>query len=96
MKYLLLGDDYKALYIEDDQQFYSVYFEKSEEEWLPGGTSLNDARCGYDPYEPEGSPYRYGGSSYIRTIEKISKEEAEEFIGREIDEEYIKILLKIK
>lgn len=96
MKYLLLGDDHKTLFIEDDEQLFSVYFNKERGEWLPGGTRLFDARVGFDPYEPEDSPYRYGSSSYLLDIVEISKQEAERFIGRKISEEYITTILKRK
>ncbi|MBQ6492241.1 MAG: hypothetical protein IJI92_00015 [Erysipelotrichaceae bacterium] len=31
---------------------------------------------GYDPYEPEGSPYGWGSTSVMDEIEEISEEEA--------------------
>lgn len=94
MKFLLLGDDYQTLYVEDDKQLFSYYFNKKEQKWLPGGSTLNDNRCGYDPYEPEGSPYRYGSGSCMKDIVEISKDEAEKFINKKIDVEMLEKLLK--
>lgn len=86
MKYLLLGDDYKKLFIEDDNQFKSFRYDPNKEKWVPGGTELFDNRIGFDPFEPEDSPYRYGNLSCMKEIVEITKEEAESFIGRPIDE----------
>ena len=40
MKYLLLGDDYKKLFVEDDKQFKSFRYDPNKEQWVPGGTEL--------------------------------------------------------
>ena len=97
MKYLLLGDDYKTLFIEDDKEYSSILYSKAKGEWLDGGMRLWDARVGFDPSEPEGSPYRYGNGSCMEDIVEISKEEAEVFIGKKICEAEIrKILKKVK
>lgn len=86
MKYLLLGDDYKKLFIEDDKHFKSFRYDTNKEQWVPGGTELFDNRIGFDASEPEGSPYRYGCSSCMKDIVEITKEDAEIFIGKSIDE----------
>lgn len=92
MKYLLLGDDYKKLFIEDDKQFKSFKYDSKKEEWIPGGTELFDNRIGFDPFEPEDSPYRYGSLSCMKDIVEITKEEAESFIGKPIDEQKLMAL----
>lgn len=86
MKYLLLGDDYKKLFIEDEKQFRTFKYDSKKEEWIPGGTELFDNRVGFDASEPEDSPYRYGSLSCMKDIVEITKEEAETFIGKSIDE----------
>lgn len=96
MKFLLLGDEYKRLFIEDDNQLFSIRFNKRSGEWVSGGTALWDARVGFDDSEEEGSPFRYGNGSCMEDIEEISQEEAEAFIGKKIDIEEVNRLLKIK
>lgn len=93
MKYLLLGDDYKTLFIEDDKQCRSIFYSNSKGEWLDGGMRLWDARVGFDPSEPEDSPYRYGNGSCMPDIVEITKEEAENFVGKKIDEAEVKNIL---
>ena len=95
MKYLLLGDDgdIKRLFIEDEKGIKSVRYNAKEQKWVPGGSELFDNRIGFDPYEPEGSPYRYGCGGCMKDIVEISKEDAEKFISKSIDEEEIKKLL---
>ena len=89
MKYLLLGDDYKSLFIEDDKQQHSIRYDKNDCKWVPGGTALWDNRVGFDESEPEDSIYRYGNGSCMKEIREITKEEAEIFISKEIDEEEV-------
>lgn len=89
MKYLLLGDDFKRLFVENDKQTCSFYFHQKEHRWVYGGMELWDNRVGFDDSEPEGSPYRYGSSSCMREIVEITKEAAEAFIHTRIDEEVI-------
>ncbi len=93
MKYLLLGDDYKTLFIEDDEQQYSIRYDLKTKQWYPGGNELFNNRVGFDSSEPIDSPYRYGNSSCMRSIVEITHEEAEAFISEEIDEVYINALL---
>lgn len=94
MKYLLVGDNYKRLFIENDQRSCSYSYNKKEDIWEPEGSYLNDCRYGYDPSEPEGSPYRYGNYSCMKEIVIITKQEAESFIGKPIDENKLIELLK--
>ena len=93
MKYLLLGDSYKTLFIEDDEQQYSIKYDLKTKQWYPGGNELFNNRVGFDSSEPIDSPYRYGNSSCMRPIVEITHKEAEAFISEEIDEVYINALL---
>lgn len=93
MKYLLMGPH---LYVENEKNGMSVRWSSSEEKWVDGGHALFDSRVGFDPYEPEGSPYRYGNGSCMDDISEISKEEAEEFIDKKIDESHLKELFGCK
>ena len=96
MKYFLLGDDYKTLYVETDNQTASLRFDKKKKEWVSGGTRLWDNRVGFDESEPEDSPYRYGNGSCMEEITEITKKEAEKFISMSIDEVIISILMADK
>ena len=82
MKYFLLGDDYKTLYVETDDQVASLRYDKNQNKWVPGGTALFDNRVGFDPSEPEDSIYRYGNTDCMKEIKEISKEEAEAFCAK--------------
>lgn len=84
MKYLLLGEEHKTLFIEDDEQLYSIRYDFDSGEWRPGGNELFNNRIGFDDSEPEDSPYRYGNSSCMKSITEISHEEAETFIHKKI------------
>ena len=94
MKYLLLGDEYKTLFIEDDEQLYSIRYDFKSGEWRPGDNELFNNRVGFDSSEPIDSPYRYGNSSCMSPIVEISHEEAEAFISKKIDEKGAISLLK--
>ena len=89
MKYLLLGDTYQKLFVEDDQRMYSIRYDKNSDKWVHGGTELWDNRLGFDSSEPEDSIYRYGNSDCMEDIIEISKEDAEYFIGKKINEKEI-------
>ena len=84
MKFFLLGDDYKRLFVEDDEQLFSLRYDMNLGEWVDGGTTLFDNRIGFDASEPEDSPYRYGNDSCMESIVEISKEEAEALISKPI------------
>ena len=79
MKYLLLGDEHKTLFIEDDKQLYSIRYDFKSGEWCPSGNELLNNRVGFDSSEPTDSPYRYGNSSCMKPIVEISHEEAEAY-----------------
>lgn len=93
MKYLLVGDDYKTLYIQDDKGTTALRYNKKENKWEDGSYSLFVASTGYDDSEPEGSPYRWGSGSSLQEITYISKEEAEHFISKTINEQEMKKML---
>lgn len=93
MKYFLLGDDYKTLYVETDDQTASLRFDKKMKQWVSGGTALWDNRVGFDESEPEDSIYQYGNGSCMQDIVEITKEEAEKFISMPIDEIVLDTLL---
>ena len=93
MKYLLMGDDFKRLFIEDDDGF-SIYYNPYDNAWYPGGTMLNDARVGFDPSEPENSPYRYGNTSCMQEIVEITHQEAEKIMGLKLNKNHILKALK--
>lgn len=93
MKYLLMGDYDKLLFVEDDDGF-SIFYSPKLGMWYHGGTMLDDARVGFDPSEPEDSPYRYGNTSCMQTIVEITYEQAEKYIGLTFTEEDILKLIK--
>lgn len=92
MKYLLMGPH---LYVERDDQYKSIRYSASEGKWVNGNHELSDSRVGFDPSEPEDSPYRYGNVSCMDDITEITKEEAEKFIDSKIDEDELLLLLNI-
>ena len=94
MKYLLVGDEDKTLFIEDDEQRHSIFYSEYQKKWLPGGDRLWRYRVGFDESEPEDSIYRYGNGSCMPEIKEITKEEAEAFISKKIDEKEIRRLLR--
>ena len=94
MKYLLLGDEYKTLFVEDDEKQYSIKYDPQSRGWYPGGSELFNNRVGFDSSEPIDSPYRYGNSSCMRPIVEITHEEAEAFIRENIKEKDIQRLLR--
>lgn len=93
MKYLLMGPH---LYVERDDQYKSIRYSSSEGKWVNGNHELSDSRVGFDPSEPEDSPYRYGNASCMDDIIEVTKEEAEKFIDQKIDESLLADLLTYK
>ena len=87
MKYILLGDECKRLFIEDDEQQISFRYDPKKGEWVFGGSVLNDNRHGFDASEPEGSFFRSGNSGVMEPMKEITKEEAEAFLSMPIDGE---------
>ena len=68
---------------------YSSYkFLISKSMWVKAEPNLiNDYLWGFDPSEPEGSPYRFNNGSISSMIRRITKKEAEENIGQDIIED---------
>ena len=93
MKYLLVGDNYKTLYIQNDKGTKAFCFNKKDNKWEDGSYSLFVASTGYDDSEPEGSPYRWGSGSSLQEIKYITKEEAEKFLNKPIDEKELEKLM---
>lgn len=93
MKYLLMNS---LLYVENDINGMSIRYSKVEKKWVDGGYDLWDSRVGFDESEPIGSPYRYGNGSCMDEITEITKEEAEKFIDKKIDESILIDLLTYK
>ena len=85
MRFILLGDEAKVLFVEGRKNLTSLRYDKKKEEWVDGGSILLDNRLGFDSSEPIDSPYRFGSFSNMKDETKITKEEAEEFIGKPID-----------
>ena len=48
---------------------------------------INDHLVGYDPYEPEGSPYGFGSSGILFEMEEITEEEGMAFMVKEGNDE---------
>ena len=94
MKYLLLGDEDRTLFVEDDRGIYSLRYDINNHRWVNGGTTLLDNRIGFDSSEDEDSIYRFGNSGCMKSITEITKKEAELFISSKIDEKSISILLE--
>lgn len=90
MKYYLLGNKYKRLFVEEG--LTSFKYDKEIGKWVYGGSELLDNRYGFDETEPIGSPYRYNNPACSEKIEEISKEEAEKFTNKEINEEELQKL----
>ncbi len=44
---------------------------------------VSDALMGYDPSEPEGSPYGIGNTSIMAEVKSVSREDAMCFIGKQ-------------
>ena len=82
MKYMLVGDDSPLLYKEDEITGNSYRFSRISNDWVEASEDLFIARTGFDPSEPEGSPYRYGCGDQLKTITYISEEEAMEYIKK--------------
>ena len=87
MKYLLLGDDYKRLFVENDKQTFAIFYDAKNNMWYDGTYTLWKNRVGFDPSEPEDSMYRYGNSSSMEEIVVITHEQTEEFLSQKFTEE---------
>lgn len=95
IRYLLVGDDEKRLFVSDKDKNRCALYDKNEDKWIYLGAKLWELSVGFDPYEPVGSPYRWGSTSYLPDMVDITKEEAETIINKKIDEEMIIKLLRL-
>jgi hypothetical protein len=84
LKYLTLGDE-RQVFVESANHTYLTY-DSINQEWKDATTEVWDTQFGYDESEPEGSPYRFGNGSCMKTIRYISKADAEMMIGFKISQ----------
>ncbi len=89
MKYYLVGDDFKRLFLEDENTGRAIFYHLGDNKWYEGTFLLWKCRVGFDSSEPDDSPYRYGNLSYMEDIAEINELEAEQFLGRKITKEEI-------
>ena len=89
MKYYIVGDEFKNLFIEDEASEIAIYYNQKDNKWHEGTYILWKNRVGYDPSEPVGSMYRYGNLSCMEEIVEITEAEAEQFLSRKITKEEI-------
>ena len=89
MKYLLLGDDTKTLFVENEKQTFAIYYDAKNNMWYNGTYKLWKNRVGFDPSEPVDSPYRYGNLSCMEEIVNITRKQAEEFLSRKFTDAQI-------
>ena len=94
--YYLLLDKPIKLFIEDDNHSECLRYDKRKRKWVPGGLELWENRVGFDGSEPEDSIYRYGNMCDAKEIALISKEEAEKFIKKPINESQLERLLNLR
>ena len=92
MKYYLVGDTTQKLFIEDEATEIAIYYHPNDNKWYEGTYILWKNRVGFDSSEPDDSPYRYGNSSCMEDIVEITELEAEQFLGRKMNEEEIMAL----
>ena len=89
MKYYLVGDDFKRLFLEDENTGRAIFYHLGDNKWYEGTFILWKNRVGFDESEPIDSPYRFGNLSYMEDIVEITESEAEQFLGRKIVEKEI-------
>jgi len=96
MKYYLVGDGFKRLFLEDENTGRAIFYHSGDNKWYEGTFILWKNRVGFDESEPLDSPYRYGNGSCMEKITDITKSEAEQFLGKSINiEEIVKPFDKI-
>ncbi len=68
-----------------------VYYLFQNGYWVPDkGHVILDHLYGYDPYEPEGSPYAMYNSSVMDEMEEIERDQAVRICGRQLYDYLIK------
>ncbi|MBQ6342823.1 MAG: hypothetical protein IJI41_06850 [Anaerolineaceae bacterium] len=65
-------------------EYYLDYLFKSGKWVIDDKNVISDRIIGYDPYEPEDSPYRIGCSSVMMEMKEISEEEAISLMNQQI------------
>ena len=61
-----------------------IYYLFKDGNWVPDiKNSILDRLMGYDPNEPDGSPYKTGNMDIMDTIETITEEQALRFINEQ-------------
>ena len=68
---------------ERSEKLYEDYIFR-DGKWLPDNEHIiMDHLAGYDPSEPEDSPYRIGSTSVLMEMEEISEQDAVEIMNRQ-------------
>ena len=90
MKKKLISTKYYLIYVRivGKRELYSDYHSDNwlfkDGKWVPDEEfEISDHLIGYDPSEPEDSPYRIGSTSVLLEMDEISEAEAMSLIGRE-------------
>lgn len=81
------------MFVESANHTYLTY-DSINQEWKDATTEVWDTQFGYDESEPEGSPYRFGNGSCMKTIRYISKADAEMMIGFKISQRKLIAIFK--
>ena len=90
MKRELISTKYYLIYdrIVGKRELYSNYHSDDwlfkDGKWVPDlGFEIMDHLVGYDPSEPEDSPYAIGSTDVLMEIDEIPEEEAMRLIGKD-------------
>ena len=68
---------------EESEKIYEDYIFR-DGEWFPDNEHIiMDHLVGYDPSEPEDSPYRIGSTSVLMEMDEISEQDAVEIMNRQ-------------
>ena len=78
-KFYLISD--KRLFCYCEGMAYEYINDKWEE---ADGREILNRLIGYDPYEPDDSPYKTGNLEILEQIKKLSQEEVIEKYGNEV------------
>ncbi len=67
---------------EHNEEIYEDYIFKNGEWVVDEKYRIMDYLEGFDPSEPEDSPYRFGNTSVMMEIDEISEEKAKEIMNQ--------------
>ncbi len=82
--YYLIEGHTVAKQVKNDGIYSKEYIFRNGK-WIEDENSeVMDHLWGFDPSEPEGSPYRFGNGSILREMKEISKEEAVAIMNRQM------------